>query len=297
MLNRKVTRNVVDFCEQAMSIAGGNWRIFDHMLKSSNAISTHLNTTVAQVSKQSNGSYSLTFSSAKTKNFDEVILAAPLQFSNMAIDPAPHHTPDKIPYVKLHVTHFATPHNLDPSAFGLDSDKKVPEYVLTTLQSDEDYGSDPHVGRAGFFSVSVVSTGINKFASEPRQEYIYKIFSPYRVDKEFLSRILGLPISKEEAKSGDLDGNISWINHWEVHSYPYEYPRVTFDEIELDDGLWYTSSMESFISTMETSALSGKNVAALMASRWKKDRKEVQAEENLGFEPLGAVQQPLKEIL
>lgn len=46
-----------------------------------------------------------------------------------------------------------------------------------------------------------------------------------------------------------MDGTVSWINHWKVHSYPYEYPRVTFDEIKLDEGLWYTSAIESFIST------------------------------------------------
>lgn len=280
-----------------MSVAGGNWRIFAHMLGSSSAISTHLNTTISQVSKQSNGSYTLTSSSGKIKNFDEVILAAPLQFSNLAIDPAPHHTPDKIPYVKLHVTHFATPNKLDPSAFGLKPDQRVPEYVLTTLQSDEDYGSEPNVGRAGFFSVSIVSTGINKLASPPRQEYIYKIFSPRRVDREFLARILGLSIPKEEAEKGSSDGTISWINRWDVHSYPYEYPRVTFDEIELDDGLWYTSSIESFISTMETSALAGKNVAALMTGRWAKERRDGYTGEEWLFEPLGSGQKPLKEGL
>lgn len=90
---------------------------------------------------------------------------------------------------------------------------------------------------------------MNVHASQPRSEYIYKIFSPKRIDHQFLSRVLGLSVPKEEAEKGDVDGTISWINHWEVHSYPYEYPRVTFDEIKLDEGLWYTSSIESFIST------------------------------------------------
>jgi hypothetical protein len=106
-----------------------------------------------------------------------------------------------------------------------------------------------NVGRAGFFSISIVSSGVNRYASEPRSEYIYKIFSPKPIDHQFLSRVLGLPVSKKEAEKGDIDGTISWINHWEVNSYPYEYPRVTFDEIKLDEGLWYTSGIESFIST------------------------------------------------
>lgn len=126
-----------------MSIAGGNWQIFAHMLNSSDSISTHLNTTVTGVSKQPDGIYNLTTSSGQVSNYDEIILAAPLQFSDLDINPAPKHTPDEIPYVKLHVTHFTSPHKLDPAAFGLETGKEVPEYVLTTLQDDEDYGSEP----------------------------------------------------------------------------------------------------------------------------------------------------------
>ncbi|OAG02533.1 prenylcysteine oxidase-like protein 1 precursor [Paraphaeosphaeria sporulosa] len=288
----------------AMSIAGGNWRIFEHMLSSSDSISTHLNNTITRISKQADGSYNLTTIAGRVSSFDEVILAAPLQFSNLAIDPAPEHTPEEIPYVKLHVTHFATPHKLDPSAFGLEADKPVPEYVLTTLQVDEEYGSKPNVGRAGFFSISIVSSGVNVHGSKPRSEYIYKIFSPKRIDHQFLSRVLGLQVSKEEAEKGDVDGTVSWINHWEVHSYPYEYPRVTFDEIKLDEGLWYTSAIESFISTMETSALSGKNVAQLIVNGWNKqsgessDGEGLKTGANWDFKPLlDNGQRPMKDDL
>lgn len=39
---------------------------------------------------------------------------------------------------------------------------------------------------------------------------------------------------------------------------------MTFEEIQLAAGIYYTSGIESFISTMETSALMGKNVARLI---------------------------------
>jgi prenylcysteine oxidase/farnesylcysteine lyase len=35
--------------------------------------------------------------------------------------------------------------------------------------------------------------------------------------------------------------------------------------------LWYTSGIERFISTMETSALMGKNVARLVVDGWLED--------------------------
>lgn len=41
-------------------------------------------------------------------------------------------------------------------------------------------------------------------------------------------------------------------------------PRVTFQDPIVGPGLYYTSGMESFISTMETNALMGKNVAKLI---------------------------------
>lgn len=49
-------------------------------------------------------------------------------------------------------------------------------------------------------------------------------------------------------------------------SYPYEYPRVTFEDPELAPNFYYTSGMESFISTMETNALMGMNVAQLIVN-------------------------------
>ena len=62
-------------------------------------------------------------------------------------------------------------------------------------------------------------------------------------------------------ESGDA---ISWYYPHVWQSYPYEYPRVTFEDPELARGFYYTSGMESFISTMETSALMGMNVAQLI---------------------------------
>ena len=57
---------------------------------------------------------------------------------------------------------------------------------------------------------------------------------------------------------------ISWYYPHVWNSYPYELPRLTFEELELARGFYYTSGMESFISTMETSALMGMNVARLV---------------------------------
>jgi prenylcysteine oxidase/farnesylcysteine lyase len=59
---------------------------------------------------------------------------------------------------------------------------------------------------------------------------------------------------------------ITWYYPHVFHSYPIESPRVTFEEIELARGFYYTSGIESFISSMETSALMGMNVAQLIVN-------------------------------
>jgi prenylcysteine oxidase/farnesylcysteine lyase len=69
-------------------------------------------------------------------------------------------------------------------------------------------------------------------------------------------------LSTISPSSGDA---ISWYYPHVWNSYPYELPRVTFEELELARGFYYTSVMESFISTMETNALMGMNVAQLIA--------------------------------
>ncbi|KAF3004942.1 hypothetical protein E8E13_007463 [Curvularia kusanoi] len=259
----------------AMQIDGGNWRIFASMLKSSSSITTHLNTHVSQITRQDDGTYHLSANDS-TSTFDEVILAAPLQFTNLTISPMLEHKPDVIPYVKLHVTLFASPFKLDPSAFNLDPSEAVPQYILTTLPTSEK-PADGDPGSPGFYSVSMHYTSLNRRATPPRQEFIYKIFSVESVTSTFLSHILGHSVTESEAQAGDVNGTISWVHRKVWHSYPREYPRVTFEEIRLDGdegALWYTSGIESFISTMETSALSGKNVARLIADKWESEERK-----------------------
>jgi prenylcysteine oxidase/farnesylcysteine lyase len=268
----------------AMAIAGGNWQIFDKMLQSSPSISTHLNTSITHISKQSDRTYNLTTSSGDIVQYDEVVLASPLQFSNLTIDPKAKDTPDEIPYIKLYTTLFASPHKLSPSVFGLPADQRVPQHVLTTLHPSEKNASNPESG-PGFQSFSLIDSGVNNLASPPRLEYIYKIFSFKPIGADFLSQYLGKPVTDDEAEKGDPNGCISWIYHKIWYSYPQELPRVTFDEIMLDDGLWYTSSIEPFISTMETSALMGKNVARLIMDEWMaKQRAGVAAMDGQGQE-------------
>lgn len=186
----------------AMHIEGGNWQIFDGLLKASNS-TVLLSTAVTGITKDNNGgAYSIETASEdinsrvkqiRKSSFDTVVLASPLQFSNIEVENGLFmHTPDQIPYVTLHVTLFASSHTLSPAFFNLAPDAEVPTTVLTTLPENEvPENPEDGVGSPGFFSISTLRTVINPETQQ--KEYLYKIFSPRKVTSEFLSDILGLP--------------------------------------------------------------------------------------------------------
>jgi prenylcysteine oxidase/farnesylcysteine lyase len=279
----------------AVSIDGGNWRIFDGAVKAAKA-DIRLDTTVTELLRNDDGTIRITShpsdeldspQSIDEAEFDEVIIAGPLQYSGVSISPPLEHIPDEIPYVKLHVTLFASPHRISPRYFGLDGRKdQVPESILTTLPEGLNLGQNPHgVGPAEFWSISTLRTVDYStiIDGEDHQEthYVYKIFSPERPTAEFIAEIFDIDYQKDTGSVvtphanttiGDLpETEISWFHEKLWHPYPLLYPRVTFEETLLAPGVWYTGGIESFISTMETSALMGRNVAALMVQSWKKE--------------------------
>lgn len=225
--------------------------------------------------------------------FDYVVMAAPYQFSGIsAADGLIEQPIDEIPYIKLHVTIFSSPLSFSPHFFNLSPGTRVPDTVLTTLADGDDPTSGVQgAGKAGFYSISTLRKTLNPSTGNP--EYLYKIFSPEKVTPKFLryvrcsrphplgvkppelmqqrSSLLGVTIPDgftghtiEDGGDSQTIEPISWYYPQVFNSYPKAFPRVTFQDPILRDGLYYTSGMESFISTMETSALMGMNVARLI---------------------------------
>lgn len=262
--------------EGAVAIAGGNWQIFNEMVQHSGA---HFlgNTTVTSISKVSKAGEKSKYSIATKDSskldaeaesdgvlFDDVIIASPWQFSHIdAGDDVLRHSIEEIPYMQLHVTLFSSPYKLHPEFFGLPPGEKGPSNVYTTLSEDEPaFQGGKGVGKTGFYSISTLRTTTNPKTGGT--EFVYKIFSAEEVSASFLSSLLGTPVPDEIISSTEKKSPISWYHPTWFHSYPVELPRVTFQDPVVGDGVWYTSGMESFISTMETSALMGMNVARLI---------------------------------
>lgn len=281
----------------AMSVGGGNWQIFANMIGTS-ANQLLLSTEVRSIERQQGGTFNVEAkmqccdTEADHPNelstsgvFDTIILATPYQFSSIDFSPPLQFVPETVPYVNLHVTLFTSPHRLSPSAFNLPPDQPVPLTVLTTLPESENPapGNTSQAGSPGFFSISTLRHVINPSRPD-RPEHLYKIFSPMAVNATFLARILSLPKTSSATESlpvyesgfmRDLPKeDVTWIHRKLWQSYPYEFPRTKFEKLRLNDGVWYTAGMEGFISTMETSALSGMNVARLIVDELARRRND-----------------------
>ena len=274
----------------AMSVEGGNWQIFDNMVYASRA-TVKLNTTVKEVTRVEGGGYAVRSTEILLENptqqevveerFDTVVLASPYQFSHVTFTPPLDNPPDEIPYVTLCVTLLTSPHRLH---FMQENPNDVPEMVLTTLPEGMDLGSERGKNSTGgtwFWSVSTLKI---IQMDNGKQQYLYKIFSPEPMRITHLIELFGSylwcsgrNVGRDEPMGNMCKEHVSWSYEKVWHAYPYELPRLTFQDIRLEGaeegggkGVWYTSGIESFISTMETSALMGKNVARLIVDELQK---------------------------
>jgi prenylcysteine oxidase / farnesylcysteine lyase len=150
-------------------------------------------------------------------------------------------------YVTVHVTLVATKSYINPQYFNIDS---VPCDIATTLPTN--------------LSDAPIFTSLSLARTLPTGEMVYKMFSTEHISDDHLAKLF-------------VDAPIDWKHRKVWQAFPKLDPIDTFAPIELyppskSAGLWYTSGIESFISTLETSALSGKNVATLLARRlWRQD--------------------------
>ena len=214
----------------AMSIKGGNWLIFDGLLKAAGA-DVRLNQTVTSIKRNPDNSLTVDYGisgekkeTMKSSTFDDVIITGPMQYSSITFSPPPTNKDKeevmktKTPFVTLYVTLFATTHKISPKFFGLRDTDSVPGTILTTLPEDLDLGANPDgVGPTGFWSISHLRT-INLPIKSPRCEhhhrhiqvddeeeeyYVYKIFSPKRPTAKLVADIIGIQTETEKQSSSN----------------------------------------------------------------------------------------------
>ncbi|OAA73577.1 Prenylcysteine oxidase [Cordyceps fumosorosea ARSEF 2679] len=268
----------------AVAVRGGNWQIFDKMIEASGA-TIYRNATVRAINFKPEGpnsvaralkkyDISVAGDDAVRAAFDDIIIATPWQYSNISAGRGIiTHKIDEIPYKELHVVLFTSPYQLRTDLFGLPRGGTPPSNVYTTLKDGVEADPDNVVGETGFLSLSTLRTLVNPVTGQT--EYLYKLFSPEEVAPARLDGFFDSDwkdkqeVSDEHKSDGDSGpkepAKVTWYRMQTFNPYPVELPRVTFQDPVVGNGVYYTSGIESFISTMETSALMGKNVARLLA--------------------------------
>lgn len=221
--------------EDTMQVIGGNFQIFENFIKKSGA-KLLLNTNVYKVSQLRDKW--IVESDLGKDEFDQVIIAAPLDQTGIVIEGDEILELEKIEYRTLYVTYVSTPRSnpVNHSYFG--DDVIIPEMILT--RSSEKF--------IPFYSINIVDY------DNITDTIFYKIFSPQSLDNKMLSNYLFQDIENV---------SIIFSKIWEP--YPILKPTIKFPDFEIGQGLWYLNSMGQFISTMETSALAGASVAGLIS--------------------------------
>ncbi|KAK2628844.1 hypothetical protein QTJ16_001947 [Diplocarpon rosae] len=267
--------------EEPLQIEGGNWQLFDRMLSASNA-RVFVNKTVTTITR-SEAPFTEFIITSSYKNpaneeiletagpFDAVILATPMQYANIHIGPGLLlRPPEEIAYATLHVTLFTSSKTMSPAFFGLGPKDKVPTTVLTTLPPGERIVDMKNsVGSPGFFGIAMIREVINPETSA--KEYLYRIFTPKKVTTEFLSDLFATELPEDLTSVSASSGHaITWYHAKEWQAYPYATPRTDFYPAVIGNHFFYGSAIESMLSSMETSAFMGKNIARLIVDGWRK---------------------------
>ncbi|KAK9473178.1 Prenylcysteine lyase-domain-containing protein [Dipodascopsis tothii] len=231
------------------AVAGGNRQIFKKMVSHSDA-DLKLETTVVSVYRNNiTKKWDVTYwkqddREIKIKSFDRVVVAAPWYQTGIIMDVA--NPPENVPYRELWVTIFTTRARPDPTRFGLARGEMVPDSIFT---NDFGFTGYTAAGLPQFLSFNIVD-----YLKE-KHEYVYKVFTYQN-------------LSDSDVRAFFANGTkITWTTRKFWNPYPVLSPVTDFGAWEVADGLYYPSIMERFGSCMETAALAGANVAALMVAK------------------------------
>ena len=232
----------------AKSAASGNSEIVEAMLNSSSSISTHLETAVQSISPDKSGGYNVVAShrngSLSETHFDAVVIACPLEFTNISFTGIPSVANiTRRPFRSWYVTIVAA-ERLNPTYFGLDVNASVPDVIFTSSGASRN---------TNWSAIQVLAKA--QLPEWNTTQNIYKIFANSNVTSSIPFLFIN-PV-------------YDYTHHW-----PFTFPELIpidnssnlarFQPIILAPALYYLNSMESVASAMEGSVIAGRNAAMLV---------------------------------
>ena len=210
------------------SVGGGNDQLAKRILAKGD-VSVRLNTEVVRIDvvgiSAENNTYTVTDADGNQSGFDIVIIACPLDLTNLQI---PYDIKRDRAYQELHATFVAG--HVNAAYFGL---RTAPNSIYTTES-----------GNSPFLSLSRVSW------SPEWKLPIYKLFSRKPIP---------------DWRLADLFTEIGGTTRQSWRAYTKLAPMAEWPPFEIAPNLYYPSAMESSFSSIEGQAVAARNVANLIA--------------------------------
>ncbi|KAJ3053894.1 hypothetical protein HK097_003132 [Rhizophlyctis rosea] len=227
-------------------VKGGNYQIYQRMVQDEDVKLKNSVESVERVEKDGRTTFVVEGQDHVKKMYDVVVVAAPLpaseiKFQGISVEKFP-----PLRYVQLYVTIIVGTFN--PAYFGLDSHSDIPEGILVPSES-----TSQTIPTVPFFTMG--KTDISSSVS------IVKFFSPKPISDSVLDDIFSTR-EQTHRHAWDLPGSYPYLP---VRDEEWEVP------VEVEAGVYYVNAMESWISTMETETVAGRNVANLIWRRWEKE--------------------------
>jgi len=228
--------------DDATSIVGGNYQIYEQFLNRSGA-NVFLKNPVHSITQKPSSRRWTVRSENGSVDYGAVILAAPFHSTSISLPPALASSIPSQPYVHLHVTLLTTSSpSPNPEYFGLGAGANVPNMVMTTWEGVREGGKEPEFNSLSYLGATGAENGDTEWA--------VKIFSAKRIEDEWLENM--------------FQGKVGWVHRKEWDAYPVLPPVTEFPPVKLDQGLYYVNAFEPFISTMETETVASRNVVDLL---------------------------------
>ncbi|XP_070578231.1 uncharacterized protein [Ptychodera flava] len=222
--------------ETAYSVKGGNSKLPMALLSASGATAQY-QSIVTSLTQNTDKSYSVDYRTetgkTATVHADAVVIAAPLEWTGIEFINFKPTTRQPIRnWVNWFVTIVAAT-RVNPRHFGQNESWTEPEFILTTSNASTPWVSIQYLDTAGMVN-------------------IYKIFSDVNMTT-FLDEI--------------FIGVVQVYDHFWPYTFPVMGPLTKdsqYQSIKLANGLYNINTMESVVSAMEGSVISGRNVAKMV---------------------------------
>lgn len=245
------------------SVAGGNLRLIDRLVKISNA-RLKLNSKVQDLSIGRTNKWNVSFDTVggnrrHVEEFDKVIIAAPLSLTDLEDFPGASVLP-RLQFADTVVTHFTTKWNLNATYFR--TGVPVPQTILTSATATRD-GNRAEVPFFSFRLLDEFVQPINSSRTSNSCQKLYKIVSSKNISLAEIEQYLA-----PEANGDTSRPAVTWMHR---EYLPRSVPRLDRamkiqGQIEIGPGLFYAGGGAQVTDTVEFGCRMGSNAARLIVT-------------------------------